>query len=133
MHSNGKTKQLHAEFHDENTGEKNEHEKKSNNAQIAIPQNYALDAVLDTVLTAWTILIQRYQRDTFHQFTWSIQGNDDDAQCMPTAELEFPRQKTAEDLRRKLSSLRPAGCALTQGSSIIMNDGTNAEVCPGGG
>lgn len=130
MHSNGKTKQPHAEFQDENSGEKNEHEKMSNNAQIAIPQNHALDAVLDTVLTAWTILIQRYQRDTFHQFTWSIKESGDDAQCIPTADLDFTGLKTAGDLKSKLSSLRPAGCALTQGSTIVMNDGTSAEVRP---
>ncbi|KAF1911474.1 nonribosomal peptide synthetase 6 [Ampelomyces quisqualis] len=122
MHTDG-----HVRFQNESSEKQNQRGKRSNNARIAIPQDCTLDAVLDTALTAWTILIQRYQRDTFHQFTWSIRGNSNDAQCIQTTELDFSGQKTAEGLRQRLSSLRPAGCALSQDSTIIMNDGTNAE------
>lgn len=132
IHSDSKTKQPHIKSHNESSGKNNKHEQKYNNVSVAIPPNCSLDAVLDTVLTAWTILIQRYQRDTFHQFTWSIAGDGNDTQCIPTAELDVSAQKTAEALRKRLGSLRPAGHTLSQGSTIIVNDGTSAEVCTGG-
>jgi hypothetical protein len=131
MHSGSKTKQAHIESKNEISGEENKHEQKSNNIYIAIPQDCTSDAVLDTVLTAWTILIQRYQRDTFHQFTWSTKGSSKDAQCIPTTELDVTAQKTAEDLRKRLSSLQSAGRTLSQDATIIVNDGTSAEVCTG--
>jgi hypothetical protein len=103
---------------------------KSNETHVSVPENRTPDEVLDTVLTAWAILIQRYQRDTFHQFTWKT--NDaatDSAQCVLTAELDMATQTSAVGLSAKLSSMRANGCAINQSSTVILNDGTEAEVC----
>jgi hypothetical protein len=103
---------------------------KPNEARIPYPQNLAREEVLDTVLTAWTILIQRYQRDVFHQFTWGTKASEDKKgdQCIQTTDLDLSNQSRAESLKTKLNSVRSSNISLHQGSSIFLNDGTSAEV-----
>jgi fusarinine C synthase len=104
---------------------------KSNETHVSVPENQTPDEVLDTVLTAWAILIQRYQRDTFHHFTWRTDDTAaDSAQCISTAELGIATHQKAGGLSSKLSSMRDNKYAINQGSTIILNDGTQAEVCP---
>ncbi|KAF1831742.1 nonribosomal peptide synthetase 6 [Decorospora gaudefroyi] len=100
---------------------------KPNSVQILLPNNLAPDAVVDTVLTAWTILIQRYQREVFHQFTWGHKSAENRrVQCVATAGLDFMSQKTARTLQEKIRELRSKGIALGQ-TSIFLNDGTELE------
>jgi hypothetical protein len=101
-----------------------------NEAQIPLPQDWTVDEVLDTVLTAWTTLIDRYQRDLFHQFTWGVKdAGKDSAQCIPTPELELSKRKTVKSLTAKVGSVRTKEIAIHEGSLLFLNDGTSAEVC----
>jgi hypothetical protein len=101
-----------------------------NEAHIPLPQNWTVDEVLDTVLTAWITLIHRYQRDMFHQFTWGVRdAGKDTTQCIPTPELELSDRMTAKSLTAKVSSVRTKAFAINAGSLLFLNDGTSAEVC----
>jgi hypothetical protein len=102
---------------------------KSNEVRMTVPHDLASEEVLDTILTAWAILIQRYQRDTFHQFTWGINkgSGNERIQCIGTPELDLPNQKAAQSLQTKISSLRLRDIPVTEGSEIFLNDGTKLE------
>jgi hypothetical protein len=101
-----------------------------NQVEISLPQDRPWDEVLDTVLTAWTILVQRYQRDLFHQFTWGVRdAGNDSAACIPTAKLDLPNQSTAKSLTAHISSARTRDYTINAGSKLFLNDGTSAEVC----
>jgi hypothetical protein len=101
-----------------------------NEAHISLPRDWTVDEVLDTVLTAWATLMDRYQRDIFHQFTWGIRdAGKDSAQCIPTPELELSNQTTAKSLTAKVGSVRTKDFAINEGSLLFLNDGTCAEVC----
>jgi hypothetical protein len=103
---------------------------KSNEVSIPFPHHRTRDEVLDVVFTAWTILIQRYQRDVFHQFTWGVKdtGNDG-SQCIQTTELDLLNQSTVGGVRQKIESVRSRSIAVDQDAQIFLNDGTKAEVC----
>ncbi|KAF1845025.1 nonribosomal peptide synthetase 6 [Cucurbitaria berberidis CBS 394.84] len=99
----------------------------TNEVHISHPEDLAADAVLDTVLTAWTILIQRYQRDLFHQFTWALKdAGADKTQCIPTPDLDLLNQKVAGGLKAKLSDVRLKDINLEK-ATISLNDGTKEE------
>lgn len=99
-----------------------------NEVHVSLPDGLSTDEVLDTVLTAWTLLIQRYQRDVFHQFTW---GNKDAGtdwyQCIPSSDLNMQKQSTGGSLKSKISDLRSKDL-LNEASDIFLNDGTKDEV-----
>jgi hypothetical protein len=102
----------------------------TNEVQIPLPQGRSWDEVLDTVLTAWTILVERYQRDLFHQITWGVRGaGKDSAACIPTAKLNLLGQSTAKSLTSQISSVRTRNYTINAGSQLFLNDGTSAEVC----
>lgn len=107
-----------------------EHAARPNQGSVALPIDTSLDKVLDTVLTAWTVLIQRYQRDTFHQFTWGLKDVGQDAtQCMQTTELKLADQKSVQSLYENVSNVRSRHLSVDSGSTIFLNDGTEVEVC----
>jgi hypothetical protein len=122
-HSNG--------THSKNSTDANGHSSDTNEIRITCPQDQGLNKLLETILTAWTILIQRYQRDTFHQFSWGKRGDDgnnDTNQCVPTSELDLSSHNTADSLKAKLGNARAAEFTLDQGSMLFLNDGTVADV-----
>lgn len=103
-----------------------------NEVHIPLPQNHALDEVLDTVLAAWAILIYRYQRDTFHQFTWGLKNaGEHDVQCISATGLDIPNQSVIESLRQQISAIRSRSIVVDQKSTIFLNDGTEVEVRTG--
>jgi hypothetical protein len=130
MRSNGESKPQQNSLGVAATIKEDGQRNRPNDALISFPQNLAREEVLDTVLTAWTILIQRYQRDVFHQFTWGTGASDDkkDNQCIQTTDLDLSNQSRAGSLRTKLNSARSSNVSLHPGSSIFLNDGTSAEV-----
>ncbi|EOA91572.1 uncharacterized protein SETTUDRAFT_85461 [Exserohilum turcica Et28A] len=101
---------------------------KPNEARILLPNGSDRDSVLDTVLAAWAILIHRYQRDVFHQFTWGIkdQGNDS-TQCISITEIDWASQQTAASLQAKISSVKSSQFKLGEDTTIFLNDGINEE------
>ncbi|OAL53680.1 nonribosomal peptide synthetase 6 [Pyrenochaeta sp. DS3sAY3a] len=100
---------------------------KANEVSITLPQDLASDALLDTILTGWSILVQRYQRDLYHQFTWGLKNAQiADLQCIPTTDLDLLNQKSAGSLKSKISSVRSKEFNIDQ-ATIILNDGTQEE------
>ena len=100
----------------------------SNEVEITTLKDQPLDAVLDTVLTAWTILVQRYQRDVFHRFSWGIKGaGSDKRQCMETGDLNLLNHNNAASLAAKIQEVRLKHVSLN-GTTIFLNDGTKEEV-----
>jgi hypothetical protein len=100
----------------------------TNEVNITIPQEQPLDAVLDTALTAWTIIVQRYQRDAFHQFSWGLKGaGSDKRQCITAVDLNLPSHSGTASLAAKIRDLRLKDVSLN-GATIFLNDGTKEEV-----
>lgn len=99
-----------------------------NEVEIKTLKDQSLDAVLDAILTAWTILVQRYQRDIFHQFSWGINGaGSDKRQCISTTDLDLLNHSNAASLAAKIRDVRLKNVSLNE-STIFMNDGTKDEV-----
>lgn len=100
----------------------------SNEVEITALKGQSLDAALDAILTAWTILVQRYQRDVFHQFSWGVKGaGSDGRQCVPTADLDLLNHNDAASLASKIRDVRLKNVSL-DGATIFLNDGTKEEV-----
>ncbi len=120
VNSNGTYTNGHAESNGQSAA--------NNEVQLTISKDQSLDAVLDTVLTAWTILVQRYQRDVFNQFSWGLKGaGSDQQQCILTADLDLLNHSNARSLSAKISDLRLQNLSL-EGATIFLNDGTKEEV-----
>lgn len=101
---------------------------KSNEVELTALENLPLDAALDAILTAWTILVQRYQRDVFHQFSWGIKGaGSDKRQCIPTVDLDLLNHSNAASLLTKVGGVRLKDLLLDD-TIIFLNDGTKEEV-----
>ncbi|KAF3037841.1 nrps [Didymella heteroderae] len=99
----------------------------SNEVDITAFGEQSLDATLDAILTAWTILIQRYQRDVFHQFSWGIKGaGSDERQCVQTTDLDLLDHSNAACLASKIHDVRLKNVSL-DGATIFLNDGTKEE------
>lgn len=106
----------------------NGHTTKADEVWIHLPSTTDRNSVLDTVLTAWAILVQRYQRDVFHQFTWGLNDRKDDStQCISVTDLDWASHQTAASLRTKIGSIKSAQFTLGE-TTIILRDGTNEEV-----
>jgi hypothetical protein len=102
---------------------------KANEVRILVPRNRARDEVQNTVLTAWTILIQRYQRDAFHHLTWGPKDAPEDGiQCIAAVELDLSGQCTVSSLSQKLVSIRSTSIRMESAPAIFLNDGTKNEV-----
>ncbi|CBX91561.1 predicted protein [Plenodomus lingam JN3] len=98
-----------------------------NEVEIPIPEGLDANAVLDTILTAWVILVQRYQRDVFHQFTWGVEnGGANQIQCIPTPDLDLQNQRAVGQLESKIRDVRSKDISVEK--SIFLNDGSKEEV-----
>lgn len=101
---------------------------KANEIRILLPKDSSSDTVLDTVLAAWAILVERYQREVFSQFTWGIKdGGNDNTQCMVVLNLDWPNHMTAASLKTKIREQRRSNLSSDQGT-IFLNDGSKEEV-----
>jgi hypothetical protein len=106
----------------------NGHSNETNEVDITLPKDQSRDAVLNTVLTGWIVLVQRYQRDAFHQFSWGIKGaGSDKRQCISTSDLDLLSHSNAASLTAKVCDLRLEDVSL-DGATIFLNDGTKEEV-----
>ncbi|KAK1917645.1 hypothetical protein P3342_000359 [Pyrenophora teres f. teres] len=65
MQNNGEMHSLEHASNGDETARINEQAAKANEIRIQLPKDSSSDAVLDTVLAAWAILVERYQRDVF--------------------------------------------------------------------
>lgn len=106
----------------------NGHSSKANEIRALITSDLTPDAVLDTVLAAWTILIHRYQRDVFHQFTWgAVDGRDRASQCINTTDIKFTSHQTAGSLKSQIGNVRSKGYD-AHNATLFLNDGSLHEV-----
>ncbi|CAG5139628.1 uncharacterized protein ALTATR162_LOCUS529 [Alternaria atra] len=105
----------------------NGHSSKVNEVRARVPSDLAPDAVLDTILAAWTILMHRYQRDVFHQFTWGVvNANGRTTQCVNTTELNLTNQRTAASLKAQISNVRSKDYD-AHNVTLFLNDGSTHE------
>jgi hypothetical protein len=101
---------------------------KVNEVRARIPNQLTQDAVLDTVLAAWTILIHRYQRDVFNEFTWgAIDAHGRATQCIKTTDLNYTSHKTVGSLKSQISNVRSKDYSL-HNATLFFNDGSTHEV-----
>lgn len=129
LRGNGVPKTQNEEVPPEGSSEQSRLTSMPNEVHIHLPQSQALSEVLDTVLTAWTILVHRYQCDTFHNFTWGVKdAGENGTQCLPTADIDLSNHNTANSLRQKLGGLRSNSIPTDSSSTIFLNDGSEAEV-----
>jgi hypothetical protein len=88
------------------------------------------EELLDTLLASWTLLLQRYQRDAFHKFTWGPADSSRDlVECIETECLELLKLETANELLttvRNVVSKEVLG--LESPLMLFFNDGTADEV-----
>ncbi|PSN73352.1 nonribosomal peptide synthetase 6 [Corynespora cassiicola Philippines] len=101
---------------------------KKNEVEVSIPQGLGQEAVLENTLAGWILICQRYQRDTFHNFTWGVKDASEKVQQVSTDQLDLPRLATAEDLLCKVRSTRSTDFAVEQDApALFLNDGTKEE------
>ena len=106
----------------------NGHNSKTNEIRAVIPSHLTPDAVLDTILAAWSVLIHRYQRDVFHQFTWgAVDGRDRASQCINTTDLNFASHQIAGSLKSQISNVRSKDYD-AHNATLFLNDGSLHEV-----
>lgn len=99
-----------------------------NQVELTSFKDQSPEVALDAILTAWTILMQRYQRDVFHQFSWGIKGaGSNNRQLIPASELKLESHSSAASLARTIRDVRLKDVSI-DGSSIFLNDGTKEEV-----
>ncbi|KAI4620847.1 NRPS [Alternaria metachromatica] len=105
----------------------NGHSSKANEIRALIPSSLASDAVVDTVLAAWSVLIHRYQRDVFHQFTWgAVDGRDQASQTINTTDINFGSHQTAGSLKSQISNVRSKDYD-AHNATLFLNDGSLHE------
>jgi len=106
----------------------NGHSSKANEIWALIPSDLTSDAVVDTVLAAWSVLIHRYQRDVFHQFTWgAVDGRDRASQTINTTDINFASHQTAGSLKSQISNVRSKDYD-AHNATLFLNDGSLHEV-----
>lgn len=87
--------------------------------------------LVETIMAAWILLVQRYQRDAFQSFSWGAEGAE--LQTISAAQLELERVETVADLlvavRRAMS--KDVTCQHDDASPcvLVFNDGPKDEVC----
>jgi len=100
----------------------------ANEVIIPVAENYDTNTLLDFILTAWVILVQRYQRDEFYHFTWGFEHDvAQHSQCISAADIEFQSRRVGADVKSTIRSLRSKDIPVPQ-SNFFFNNGTEEEV-----
>jgi hypothetical protein len=95
---------------------------------IQIP---VLSTLLDSITAGWILLISRYQRDTFHNFTWGVKGaGDSSIQTIATEALRLGDVVTVADLLGVVRGVRSREIIIAPLEELVIffNDGTRDEV-----
>jgi hypothetical protein len=89
-----------------------------------------LDTLLDSITAGWILLILRYQRDTFHSFTWGVKDAVDSIQTVATEDLRLGEAVTVADLLDVVRRVRSRECDVStmEQPVLFFNDGTKDEV-----
>lgn len=97
--------------------------------EIPVAEEYETDTLIDFVLAAWAIVVQRYQRDKCRQLTWGlIDGERQHRQCISAADIDLQSQRAGADVKFKMGELRCRNIPVER-SKILLTDGTDEEVC----
>lgn len=101
----------------------------TNVVSIPIPADQEVDMVIETVLAAWILLLQRYRRDSFQQCMFGTgQGGDERIQCVSAGQVDLLDLTTVGDLLAKVQNIRSREIALSQGGTVSLRDGTKEDV-----
>ena len=89
-----------------------------------------LDTLLDSITAGWILLTLRYQRDTFHSFTWGVKDAVDSVQTVATEDLRLGEAVTVADLLDVVRRVRSRECDIStmEQPVLFFNDGTKDEV-----
>ncbi|KAF2793291.1 nonribosomal peptide synthetase-like protein [Melanomma pulvis-pyrius CBS 109.77] len=90
---------------------------------------HILDTLVDSVIAGWILLVQRYQRDSFHNFTWGLADSGDSVvQTVATTELKLESVVTVADLLAVVRGVRSREIKV-EGTEpvLVLNDGTKDE------
>ncbi|KAF2689882.1 nonribosomal peptide synthetase 6 [Lentithecium fluviatile CBS 122367] len=84
--------------------------------------------VLDAVLASWILLVQRYQRDSFHRCTWGVEkAGEEGVQCIEAEQLQLSKLETGADLLAKIRGVGSKEMGSSQESPLFFNDDTIDE------
>ena len=85
---------------------------------------------LDFIVAGWILLIQRYQRETFHQFTWGAKdAGDDNIQNISVGDLLLQNVTTVAELLEMVNKIRAKEISIERGNGeVFLNDGSKDEV-----
>lgn len=95
------------------------------------PKDRCRESIFESVIAGWILLVFRYQRDSFHNFTWGFEGCEKPRiQCIPTVELDLQIIRTISDLLAvvRKSITRDIVVDYATIPTLIFNDGTKEEV-----
>lgn len=136
VHSNGKltpqtngTLLQHVSTNEANGSNsiKSTHETASLPNSVQIP---IFNTLLDSITAGWILLISRYQRDTFHNFTWGVKDAVDSIQTVATEGMKLGEVVTVADLLEVVRRVRAREIEADGGETrVFFNDGTEDEVC----
>ncbi|KAF2021067.1 acetyl-CoA synthetase-like protein [Aaosphaeria arxii CBS 175.79] len=97
---------------------------------ISIPKSTSQSDVLETLITSWIILVQRYQRDAFRAISWGLKdAANSELQCISAEQLQLQDLSTAEDLLQAVRKVTSKTIVSERGSDpiLVFKDGTPDE------
>ncbi|KAH7135324.1 nonribosomal peptide synthetase 6 [Dendryphion nanum] len=103
---------------------------RDNEILVQVPSDKDRELIVDTAIASWILLVQRYQRDTFLNFTWGLEGAANSGiQIVAAQELNLTNVSTVTDLITTVHNIRSKDIAIDQptGLVLVFNDGTKDE------
>ncbi|KAF2259745.1 hypothetical protein CC78DRAFT_53242 [Lojkania enalia] len=80
------------------SGALNRVNKTLNEVSIPILHHQSLESIIERVAAGWILLLQRYQRDACHQFTWGYNGAGDTSSTVSITQLGLDTAITVKDV-----------------------------------
>ncbi|KAF1994960.1 nonribosomal peptide synthetase 6 [Amniculicola lignicola CBS 123094] len=97
---------------------------------IPFPDGFDVESVVDNIIAGWTLLLQRYQRDAFLQFTWGYKEVDrSTVQTITAAQLNLGGVSNSNDLLKVVRNMRSRKMAVDSvpNPKLVFNDGTEDD------
>ncbi|KAF2749753.1 nonribosomal peptide synthetase 6 [Sporormia fimetaria CBS 119925] len=106
------------------TNEAKKERPRNNEVLIPVPPE-----LLEAVLAGWVLMMQRYQRDTFHTFTWGLEESaTNELQSVPAFDLKMSSITTIADLVDAVRRVRSKDILVQPtDTTLTFNDGTKDE------
>jgi hypothetical protein len=102
-----------------------------NEILVSTPSGKSRKEIVEAIIAGWILLVHRYQRDAFHNFTWGLEGaGNAGIQSIPATELNLLNNKTISDVLEVARSTKSNEIPIEQRGTpvLVFNDGTKDEV-----